>query len=205
MQHKLVKHLIQQFSKLPRINSRQAQKITSHLLEELAAGMLDARNFISALDKAKSTISNCEICSNIIFAEEECTVCKQFVRKQFDTICVVENLHELWRMESLHNINFTFHVLGGIISATNGTSPDMLNVDNLIRRIEEHQITEVIVALNKSYSAIITSNYLAELLRRRFPNLRISTLAGGLPSGADLDFIDDRTLEIAIESRVLCN
>jgi recombination protein RecR len=80
----------------------------------------------------------------------------------------------------------------------------MLNINNLLKRIEENDITEIIIALNKSYNAVITTNYLAEILRRKFPHLKLSTLAGGLPSGADLDFIDDKTLEIAINSRILC-
>ena len=80
----------------------------------------------------------------------------------------------------------------------------MLNTGNLIERIEDENTREIIIALNKNYNSILTANYLSELLRRKFPNLIVSTLAGGLPSGAELDFIDDKTLEIAINSRVLC-
>lgn len=204
MPNNTIKQLIQQFAKLPNINLRQAKRITAYILEEFASEMSDVKNFVNNLEKIKCTISICEECNNPIFEDENCINCYTFHRKQFDTICVVENLYELWRMENLHSTNFTFHILGGIISATNGTTPDMLNIANLIKRIEENQISEVIIALNKSYNAVITTNYLAEVLRKKFISLKISTLAGGLPSGADLDFIDDYTLETAFRSRILC-
>ena len=204
MENKLTKQLIQQFGKLPGVNSRQSKKIIAYLLEELSDGMLDVGNMILSLDKIKNETKKCHRCSNVIIGDERCLVCKKDDRFQFKTICVVENLYELWRISNLSSIESSFHVLGGVISATSGVSPDMLNTENLIERIENEEMKEIIIALNKSYNSILTANYLAELLRRKFPNLIVSTLAGGLPSGAELDFIDDKTLEIAINSRVLC-
>jgi recombination protein RecR len=204
MENKLIKQLIQQFGKLPGVNSRQAKKIIAYLLEELSDGMLDVENMILSLDRIKNETQKCLICNNVIICDEKCAVCKKNERFQFRTICVVENIYELWRISNLSSIESSFHVLGGVISATNGVSPDMLNTGNLIERIEDENTREIIIALNKNYNSILTANYLSELLRRKFPNLIVSTLAGGLPSGAELDFIDDKTLEIAINSRVLC-
>jgi recombination protein RecR len=204
MENKIIKQLIQQFGKLPGVNSRQSKKIVSYMLDGLSNGMIDIENMISALGRVKSDIRECSRCSNVIIGEEKCFICKKDERFQFKTICIVENLYELWRISGLTSLDSSFHVLGGIISAVNGISPDMLNTNNLIERIYNEDVSEVLIALNKSYNSSITTNYLIELLKKKFPYLRLSTLAGGLPSGAELDFIDDKTLELAINNRVVC-
>ncbi len=206
MHQKEIKQLIQQFAKLPTINSRQSRKIIAYLLENLSNNEIDSENFILLLEKIRSTISKCPKCGNVVIEDKSCEICYKSEKNFANIICVVENLYELWRISSLNNLESChFYILGGIISATNGISPDMLNIENLIYRIENEEITEVIIALNKSYNGSITTNYLSNILKKKFDNLTISTFAGGLPIGADLDFIDDKTLEMAMNSRVLCS
>jgi recombination protein RecR len=205
MINKEIKQLIQQFAKLPTINSRQAKKIIAYLLENLSNNGVDSENLIIFLEKIRQNIHKCTNCGNILINEKDCEICYKGEKNFSTVVCVVENLYELWRISSLNNLDsYKFHILGGVISATNGISPDMLSIANLIQRIENEEITEVIIALNKSYNGSITVNYVANILKKRFNHLTISTFAGGLPSGTDLDFIDDKTLEIAMNSRVLC-
>jgi recombination protein RecR len=205
MTSKEIKQLIQQFAKLPTINSRQAKKVIAYLLENLSNDGIDSENLILLLEKIRQNIEKCEKCGNVLIDDGNCEICYKSEKSFSNIICVVENLYELWRISSLSNLeSYKFHLLGGVISATNGISPDMLSIASLIQRIENEEILEVIIALNKSYNGSITVNYVANILRKRFSNLTISTFAGGLPSGADLDFIDDRTLEMAMNSRVLC-
>lgn len=206
MTSKEIKQLIQQFAKLPTISSRQSKKIIAYLLENLSNDGIDSENLILLLERIRNELSKCEKCGNVLVGEKDCEICYAGEKNFSEIVCVVENLHELWRISSLNNLDsYKFHILGGIISATNGVSPDMLNIATLLRRIEDEEISEVIIALNKSYNGSITVNYVANILRKKFPNLTISTFAGGLPSGTDLDFIDDKTLEMAMNSRILCH
>ena len=157
------------------------------------------------LERIRQNICKCEKCGNVLISEKDCEICNKGEKNFSNIICVVENLYELWRISSLNNLaSYKFHMLGGMISATNGISPDMLSIASLMQRIETEEISEVIIALNKSYNGSITVNYVANILKKRFQHLTISTFAGGLPSGTDLDFIDDKTLEMAMNCRVLC-
>ncbi len=205
MASKEIKQLIQQFAKLPTINSRQAKKIIAYLLENLSNNGIDSGNFILLLERIRTNICKCEKCGNVLISQDYCEICYKSEKNFSNIICVVENLYELWRISALSNLDsYKFHILGGVISATNGISPDMLSILSLVQRIENEEASEVIIALNKSYNGSITVNYVANILKKKHPNLRISTFAGGLPSGTDLDFIDDRTLEMAMNSRILC-
>jgi recombination protein RecR len=204
MQSKSIDQLVQQFAKLPGMHNRQAKKVVAYFLNELSSNKLNTQNLVKNLSEIKNTARTCARCFNVVIKDEECFVCKKDRKYQPNMICVVESLYDLWRMSDISCMDYSFHVLGGIISAADNISPEMLNIDSLVQRIEEESITEIIIALNKSYNSLFTISYINEVLRKKFPSLTISTLAGGLPIGTEFDFIDDSTLRIAINSRIKC-
>jgi recombination protein RecR len=213
---KLIRILSQQISKFSDINFRQSKKISADLI--YSAAILNSgkssqkgENFdalINILSFLKNNIKECENCHSFLI-DEYCDNCESSSKK--DTICIVENLYEFWRMKDVGaGFNYDFHIIGGIISINNGFLPSDLNLESLKQKIENSQnpIKEVIIAINKSYDGVLTCNYIASFLRKEFPlmiensELKITTLANGLPSGSsNFDFIDNKTLQISLETR----
>lgn len=216
---KLIKILSQQISKFSDINFRQAKKISADLLSSAAKSNFSSKtsqkgenfnSFLSLLSFLKKNLNECEICHNFMI-NDFCETCELSKKREKNVICIVENLYELWRMKEIgENFNYDFHIIGGIISINNGFLPNDLNLESLEARIRnsEAQIKEIIIAINKSYDGILTCNYIASFLKKAFPeliensSLKITTLADGLPSGAsNFDFIDNKTLQISLETR----
>jgi len=114
-------------------------------------------------------------------------------------LCVVENIADLWTIDKSGFYRGKFHVLGGALSAVNNQGPESLNINNLVSRISEENITEVIIATNPTIDGQTTAYYLAEILQKY--NIKISKLANGIPMGTEIDYLDENTLNIAFKSR----
>ncbi len=185
--------LIDNFSRLPGIGRKTAQRLVFHLLS--TDGEL-TYNLSDSLKDLKLKIKNCSICHGIT-ESNPCKICSD--PKRDDTLlCVVENPYDVFVFEKINSFRGKYHILGGVLSPLDGIGPDDLNIDSLLKRLE--QGIEIIIATNPSVEGETTALYLAKILSDK--NLSISKLARGIPVGSDLEYIDDATLIRAMEGRV---
>ena len=185
--------LIDNFSRLPGIGRKTAQRLVFHLLS--TDGEL-TYNLSDSLKDLKLKIKNCSICHGIT-ESDPCKICSD--PKRDDTIlCVVENPYDVFVFEKINSFRGKYHILGGVLSPLDGIGPDDLNIDSLLKRLD--QGIEIIIATNPSVEGETTALYLAKILSDK--NLSISKLARGIPVGSDLEYVDDATLIRAMEGRV---
>ena len=189
-----IEKLIKLFSKLPSLGSRSARRIVLHLLKKKEVLFIP---LIDAMNKVAENVKTCEICGNFD-TSSPCSICCSDLRSNA-TLCVVQDVADLWAMERVSLFKGKYHVLGGILSALDGVAPDDLNIDSLIERIVSEAIKEVIIALPATVDGQITTHYL--LSRLKDFDIKISTLAQGIPVGAELDYMDEGTLQLALNSR----
>lgn len=190
-----IESLIQQFSKLPGLGPRSARRVVLHLIrgrERLMQPLADA------IARALSEVKTCTDCGNLD-ASDPCAICAD-ERRDGATLCVVEEVADLWAIERCGLFKGRYHVLGGTLSAIDGRGPDKLNVATLITRASEGAVKEVILATNATLEGQTTAHYLTGRLKD-FP-LSISRLAQGIPMGGELDYLDDGTLGAAIKARL---
>ena len=147
------------------------------------------------LAEVVQTVRECIICGNV-GTFDTCDLCKNPKRANGE-ICVVEDVADLWAMERSNVFKGRYHVLGGTLSALDAIGPDELRIPRLIKRIHEESITEVILALNATIDGQTTAHYIADQLRE----VRVSTLAQGVPIGGELDYLDDGTITAALKAR----
>ena len=190
-----IDNLISAFSKLPGIGPRSARRVVLQLIRDREKIM---HPLISALQEADSSIVTCETCGNID-STSPCHICTD-VKRDSTTLCVVEDIADLWAMDRSHVFKGRYHVLGGTLSAMDGRGPDALNMDALINRAKAEEVTEVILAMNATVEGQTTAHYLTELLSEC--NVKTSRLAHGIPMGGELDYLDDGTLGAALMARV---
>ncbi len=187
-------NLIDQLSRLPGIGRKTAQRLALFILKsepEFAEELVDA---IVAL---KENTHLCKRCFNL--AEDElCPVCSDPTR---DTrkICVVEDIVDVMAIEETHTYHGLYHVLGGVISPLAGVTPEQLHIAELIRRVKEEEIDEVLLAINPSTEGEATIIYISEQLKPF--NIKITRLASGIPLGSHLEYLDMATIGRAIQSR----
>ncbi len=153
---------------------------------------------INALQSVKDNIKNCQICHNLDI-NEICSICNNAKREDFLIICIVEEISDLWAMEKAAIFSGKYHVLGGSLCAMSGRRPEDLNINSLISRVKNSEVKEVIIATNPTIEGQTTAYYLLELLKEF--DIKISKLANGIPIGAELDYLDEGTLDIALKSR----
>ncbi len=190
-----VEDLITAFSRLPGIGRKTAQRLTFYIVKRPRE---EADALARALLGAKDDIHNCVQCFNLTETGEDlCAVCRNASRDQRQ-ICVVEDPGVVLFLEANQLMRGVYHVLGGVLSPLDGVGPGELRLDALVARVQQHDVTEVIVALNASAEGDATAEYLARLLT---PLTRVTRLARGLPVGADLDLADKVTLTHALEGR----
>ncbi len=194
MAGKDIEILIKQMAKLPSLGSRSARRIVLHLLEKRESAFLP---LIEALNNVAQNIKTCEICGNFDTVSP-CPICSSTVRDD-SLICVVRDVADLWAMERVSLFKGKYHVLGGILSAMEGVVPEDLNIDSLAKRIASGTIKELVLALPATIDGQITSHYL--LSRFKDSGVKITTLAQGIPMGAELDYMDEGTLQLALNSR----
>ena len=189
-----VQTLIDELGRLPGIGPKSAQRIAFYLLKSQAA---DAKRLARAIEDAKDRVSWCRRCYNI--AEGElCNFCRD-ERRDGRLICVVEEPRDIVAVERTGEFPGRYHVLQGAISPIEGVGPEQLRVKELLARIPDEGITEVILATNPNIEGEATAMYLARLLKPL--GLRVTRIASGLPVGGDLEYADEVTLGRALEGR----
>lgn len=189
-----IQRLLEELEKLPGVGPKSAQRIAYWLLTSEYA---DGDRLAEAILEVKRTVSFCPICFN--FAEGgECDVCASSKRDR-TAICVVEEPRDLAAIERTGGFSGIYHVLGGVISPMDGIGPDRLRIRELLARLADGAVTEVVLATNPNVEGETTAVYLARLIKPL--GVKVTRLASGLPVGGDLEFADEITLGRAIEDR----
>jgi len=189
-----VQSLIDELGRLPGIGPKSAQRIAFHLLKVDAE---DARRLARSITEAKERVSWCRRCFN--FAEGElCTFCRD-ERRDAHVVCVVEEPRDIVAIERTGEFKGRYHVLQGAISPIEGIGPEQLRIKELLGRVSEQGITEIILATNPNIEGEATAMYLARTLKPL--DLRVTRIASGLPVGGDLEYADEVTLGRALEGR----
>lgn len=191
-----IEKLIKLVAKLPALGSRSARRIVLQLLKKKESLLVP---LIDALTQVSENIKTCEICGNFD-TTSPCSICASQAREP-QTLCVVQDVADLWAMERVSFFKGRYHVLGGILSALDGVTPEDLNIESLLERITQDGISEVILALPATVDGQITSHYLVSRLKDS--GVKITTLAQGIPMGAELDYMDEGTIQLALNSRKL--
>ena len=194
MQGKEIDKLSKIIAKLPSLGARSSRRIVLHLLKKKDTTLL---SLIEALQNVADHIKQCPICGNYD-TEEPCAICADHTRDA-EVICVVQDVADLWAMERVGLYRGQYHILGGILSALDGVTPEDLNIASLFKRLNLGTIKEVILALPATIDGQITSHYLLSRLKEM--PLKITTLAQGIPIGAELDYMDDGTIQLALSAR----
>lgn len=189
-----IRNLIECYKKLPGIGERTAERMA---LATLSLDQNIVELFSKSIKDSKTKIKRCTKCNNYS-EEEQCDICKDKSRNN-KTICVVEEPKNIVLFERIGSYDGIYHVLNGLISPLDGINPDQINIDSLINRITKEKITEVILALKPSIEGETTSLYILKLLEKI--DVVVSKIAHGIPLGAEMDYIDSLTLEMALEDR----
>ncbi|MBH0009805.1 recombination mediator RecR [Salinibacterium sp. SWN1162] len=190
----IVQELIDELGRLPGIGPKSAQRIAFHILQTES---FDVRRLAELLNDIRDKVHFCAICGNVT-EQETCSICRD-PRRSPATICVVEEAKDVVAVERTREFRGLYHVLGGAISPIDGIGPDQLRIKQLLGRLADGVVTEVIIATDPNLEGEATATYLTRLLVQ--PNLRISRLASGLPVGGDLEYADEVTLGRAFEGR----
>jgi recombination protein RecR len=189
-----VARLIDQFNRLPGVGPKSAQRLAYYVIRMPAA---DAEALAHAITDVKARILLCHICQNLTDSDP-CVICRNDSRDH-GTICVVEEPLDVLAFERTRSFRGVYHVLHGVISPMDGIGPDELKVRELIGRLEDHSISEVILATNPTLEGDATAMYLDRLISPA--GVRVTRLARGLPVGSDLEYADEVTLTRALEGR----
>lgn len=191
-----VARLIEEFSKLPGVGTKTAQRLTYHVLRTSEA---DARALAAALVSVKEDVDYCSVCCNITEAgNDPCVICGD-ARREAVRICVVEEPLDVLAIERTGEFRGRYHVLHGAISPIDGIGPERLRTRELIDRVREGGVDEVILATNPNLEGEATAMYLADLLRPHVAS--VTRIARGLPVGGDLEYADDVTLIRSLQGR----
>jgi recombination protein RecR len=191
-----VADLIDELGRLPGIGPKSAQRIAFHML---AADPADVRRLVTAITHLKEKVRFCDLCGNVT-EEPRCRICRD-PRRDPAVLCVVEEAKDVVAVERTREFRGRYHVLGGAISPIDGIGPDDLRVRELMARLADGEITEVILATDPNLEGEATATYLARLVKPL--GLRVTRPASGLPVGGDLEYADEITLGRAFEGRRL--
>ena len=189
-----IERLINLLAKLPGLGPRSARRAVLTMMRRRETLLVPLAKAITA---AATAVRTCGICGNID-GRDPCSICVD-VRRDTSVICVVEDVADLWALERTHAFKGRYHVLGGTLSAIEGTGPEDLNIPGLIGRAADSQVREVILALSATVDGQTTAHYMAEKLGES--GISVSGLAHGIPVGGELDYLDDGTLSAALKAR----
>lgn len=189
-----VENLIDEFAKLPGIGHKTAQRLAFHVLN---LPKEDAQRFANAITAAKETVHLCPKCQNLTDGEL-CSICSDPARDN-QTVCVVADPKDVLAFEKTREFRGLYHVLHGTISPLNHIGPDDIKIRELLHRVAEEDVQEIILATNPDTEGEATAMYLARLLKPF--NIRVTRLAYGIPVGGHLEYIDEVTLMRALEGR----
>ena len=191
----VVQDLIDELGRLPGVGPKSAQRIAFHLLQ---ADPTDVRRLADVLIEVKAKVKFCSICFNVS-EDEQCRICRD-ERRDPSILCVVEEYKDVVAIERTREFRGRYHVLGGAISPIDGIGPDQLRIRELMVRLADDKLTEIILATDPNLEGEATATYLIRLLQT-FPGLAVTRLASGLPVGGDLEYADEVTLGRALVGR----
>ena len=191
-----LQRLVTELAKLPGIGQRTAQRLAFHVLR---ADPEDAFALAAAIREVKERIGLCEICFNLAEGPR-CTICAD-ERRDPTVLCVVEEPGDVLPIERTHEFRGRYHVLGGALSPIDGVEPEDLRITQLYARVENGEVTEVVLATNPTTTGEATALHIADGLRNRSPDVTVTRLASGLPVGGDLEYADEVTLGRALAGR----
>jgi len=192
----VIQHLIDELGRLPGVGPKGAQRIAFHLL---AADQEDVRRLAAVLVEVTERVRFCKTCGNVA-EDEECRICRD-TRRDPTVLCVVEEPKDVAAVERIREFRGRYHVLGGAISPIDGIGPDDLRVRELMTRLADGTVTELILATDPNLEGEATATYIARLVKPM--GLRVTRPASGLPVGGDLEYADEVTLGRAFEGRRL--
>ncbi|MFC7789004.1 recombination mediator RecR [Microbacterium sp. MAHUQ-60] len=190
----IVQELIDEFGRLPGIGPKSAQRITFHILQTPS---FDVARLAELLTEVRSRVRFCEVCGNVS-EQDRCAICRD-PRRDPTLICVVEDAKDVAAIERTREFRGLYQVLGGAISPLSGIGPDDLRIAQLMSRLADGTVQEVILATNPNLEGEATASYLSRLLTSM--EITVSRLASGLPVGGDLEYADEVTLGRAFEGR----
>ena len=190
-----IEELVESFSRLPGIGKKSAGRITNFLLK---ADRAYVERFGAQMISLQEKIHPCPVCGNWT-EKDPCPICSDNLRDQ-SVICVVEQPQDVSTIESFHEFNGLFHVLGGVICPVEGIGPDELNIAPLVRRAKESGVQEIIIATNPTVDGDVTALYLQRILSQQV-SAKITRLASGLPVGGDLEYADRLTFARSLRGR----
>jgi len=190
----IVQDLIDELGRLPGIGPKSAQRIAFHILQTES---FDVTKLAETLLAVRDKVKFCEICGNVS-EQDRCSICRDPRRNQ-TLICVVEEAKDVVAIERTREFRGLYHVLGGAISPIDGIGPDDLRIRQLMQRLADGTVDEVIIATDPNLEGEATATYLSRLLKTL--EIKVSRLASGLPVGGDLEYADEVTLGRAFEGR----
>lgn len=189
-----IERLIQLLAKLPGLGPRSARRAALHLFKKRESLM---QPLMAAMDDAAEKVRACGVCGNLD-TSDPCAICTDG-RRDVATICVVEDVADLWALERAGVFRGKYHVLGGVLSALDGVGPDDLAIGKLVNRARGPEVKEVILAMGATVDGQTTAHYLTDRLRDC--EVEVTRLAHGVPVGGELDYLDDGTLGAALKAR----
>lgn len=189
-----VSRMIEQFMKLPGIGPKTAARLAFHVM---GMSLEDVDGFAKALHDIKTQLTECAVCCNIT-ETSPCSICADPRRDKL-VICVVQDPRDVVAMERTHEFNGTYHILHGAISPMEGIGPQDIRVKELVTRIGEEDVDEIILATNPNVEGEATAMYISRLLKPF--SIKVTRIARGLPVGGDLEYADEVTLAKALEGR----
>jgi recombination protein RecR len=189
-----VQELIDELGRLPGIGPKSAQRIAFHILE---ADPADMQQLVQAITNVKERVKFCSICGNVS-EEETCNICRD-PRRDPTQICVVEESKDVVAIERTRSFRGRYHVLGGAINPIGGVGPNQLRMRELLTRLTDGRVQEIIIATDPNLEGEATATYVARLLKDF--DIKVTRLASGLPVGGDLEYADEVTLGRAFEGR----
>ena len=192
---RLLENAVNEFAKLPGIGRKSALRLVLHLLRQ---DKENVTNFGQSMIDLRNDIKHCRVCHNVSDTEV-CHICDNPSREG-QVICVVENIRDVMSIENTHQFNGLYHVLGGIISPMDGIGPSDLEIDSLVKRVEEEDVIEVILALSTTMEGDTTNFYIFRKLKEK--DVKVTTLARGVSIGDELEYTDEITLGRSLANRV---
>lgn len=189
-----IQTLASRLARLPGIGNKSALRLAYHILDMSEDG---AKELADAIINARSKVQACKICGAYTDVDP-CAICSDKSRRK-DIICVVAEAKDVLAMEKMREYHGQYHVLGGVLSPMNGIGPSELRIDELLKRIKEQEVSEVIIATNPDVEGEATSSYIARIIKQN--GVRVTRIAHGIPIGGNLEYIDEMTLFKAIEGR----
>ena len=189
-----IEKLIEEFEKLPSIGSKTATRLAFYVLEQSED---EIKEFADAMVDAKKNLKFCSKCFNLT-DKDPCVICSN-AKRDTSVICVVEDVRDVIAMERTHEFKGVYHVLHGSISPMNGVGPDDIKIKELIERIREENVKEVILATNPRVEGEATAMYISKLVKPF--NVKVTRIAHGIPVGGDLEYTDEVTLGRALVGR----